>query len=221
MEMTDRMYDRLANFLMLVAVGSALLFDSGKLSHGVVATIGGAAAAGAIGLYFSNQSRASTKPGALVKEALQKVAANAAVGQKEATVKMTRAEPSFGVGEGKSHVIVHMAKSDAARKNYQLAHYFMQDMKYGVAGVPVVWTHAIPFVTTKQKEVADAQPSPIDVAACAAEIIRTLSAGEGHDRWEFNFGPDGLRVSAKKGNLQRPKNPQEDFDFGRIATPVN
>jgi hypothetical protein len=53
--MNDRVYDRLANVLMLVAVASALMFDAGVLPHVVVGAIGGIAAVASATLYFINQ----------------------------------------------------------------------------------------------------------------------------------------------------------------------
>jgi hypothetical protein len=63
--------------------------------------------------------------------------------------------------------------------------------------------------------------SPNDVAACAIEIIRNLSSGADCDRWEFSFGPDGLRVSAKNSPDHPQELPQQDFDFGQMSKMIN
>jgi hypothetical protein len=77
------------------------------------------------------------------------------------------------------------------------------------------------IVSFGRSDVKNVELSPDDVAACAVEIIRGLSAGDDHDRWEFNFSRHGLRVSVKKGRAQRPAmRPQEDFDFGQMPATI-
>src|ERR1022692_3757387 len=60
--MSERRYDRLANVFMLVAIGSALLFDSKSPWHWVVGVLGIAAGVAAVALYFANQSHGPAIP---------------------------------------------------------------------------------------------------------------------------------------------------------------
>src|SRR5690242_3314465 len=55
--MNERVYNRIANILILIGIASALLFDSGKLPPTVVGTIGMIAGVAAIVLYFWNQHK--------------------------------------------------------------------------------------------------------------------------------------------------------------------
>jgi hypothetical protein len=56
--------------------------------------------------------------------------------------------------------------------------------------------------------------SPNEVAACAIEILRNLALGDELNKWEYDFGPRGLRVSVRKApRMMRPVSAQEYFDF--------
>src|SRR5437899_3159711 len=59
--MSERVYNRLANTLMLIGIASALLFDSGRLPRLVVGTIGIVAGLAAMALYFWNQHKSEAK----------------------------------------------------------------------------------------------------------------------------------------------------------------
>jgi hypothetical protein len=52
--MMARVYDRVANLLMLVAIVSALLFDQVRFSRATIGAVGGAAGVGSFVLYFAN-----------------------------------------------------------------------------------------------------------------------------------------------------------------------
>src|SRR5713101_818911 len=69
--MSERLYNRLTNALMLIGVASALLFDSGRFPHLVVGTIGIIAGVAATVLYFWNQHYSGAKIESSAKEVLR------------------------------------------------------------------------------------------------------------------------------------------------------
>lgn len=214
--MNERVYDRLANILMAVAVCSALLFDAGKFSHVVVGAVGGVAAAASVALYFMNQRRPSPKeeqrPHEQPSEHMTKfIVDNTTVATEDRTINPGDLW-AVVIGEQIQKYALHTYPHEVTH-SYALyrAHRSPKHMAFcwhvGESGAQGFLQPEVPF-------------SPNDVAACAIEIIRSLSVGDGHDRWEFSFGPTGLRVSAKKGHEQPIAIPQEDLDFGQISTMI-
>lgn len=205
--MNDRTYDRIANVLMLVAVASALMFDVGVLPRIVVGAFGGIAALASALLYFRNQSASHTAVSG------QPVSAEIKAKEKRATPMMTEG-PSFSAPHAAREVTDRWLVMLAQREKqyihvaYALHHHRYANLKladrafYGGALVH----HDI--------EETNVVLSPDDVAACAIEIIQQLSKKDGDDRWEFHFGANGLRVSAKKRHTEPESiRSQEDFDF--------
>jgi hypothetical protein len=205
--MNDRVYDRFANALMLVAVLSALVFDAGVLPHIVVGTIGGVAALASAYLYFSNQQERKTT---MADQSCSKM--ETAPREKPAKAMMT-AGTSFAAPQvardAAGRWVVTLAKREKhVQPTYIFHHYRHLNLKvsegvfYGGALI--------------HQEIAESNAviSPNDVAACAIEIIQHLSKQDGDDRWEFHFGPNGLRVSAKKGHASPERiSSQGDLDF--------
>jgi len=203
-KMNDRVYDRLANVSMLVAVASALLFDGGVLPHIVMGTIGGIAAIASAALYFINQNRAGVATTEQVCAKLSDLkyedeAIATSIGTSMAAPKVSRdAAVRWAVTLSKREKLY-------SHTTYAFHHHGNVHLKnidrafYGG------------FRVAESTEML----SPNEVAACAIEIIQQLSANDVEDRWEFHFGPNGLRVSTKKGHPPTERiNPQTDLDFG-------
>jgi hypothetical protein len=60
--------------------------------------------------------------------------------------------------------------------------------------------------------------SPNEVAACAVEIIRNLALSDDLNKWEYDFGSKGLRISLKRGHPVRTAVAKEDVDFGELMS---
>lgn len=206
--MSERLYDRLANVFMLIAVGSALLFDSAGAWHVADGAVGIAAGVSAAVLYFRNQSRGAAKL---------------------RTTQVTDETPFIA----SRYIALRenwAAAVGAEWEKYAIDAYRREALKGGhlyARHRPIVQRarnrHAACWYVYEDRVEAAQQElvlSPNDVAACAIEIIRNLSSGDDCDRWQFSFGPEGLRVSAR--NMQDlPEPPQKDLDFGQTSTMVN
>jgi hypothetical protein len=214
--MNERKYDRLANVLVFIATGSALLFDAGKFSQIAVGVIGEMAGVGAVTLYFLNQRRgpAAKHEESATKELSAKadarlLAEHFAANMREPRRKDVLVWESILGDQIERYAIQAYHRETAGR-------YFSRNtLVHGVRRSGARHWYLMEAQALQQQEVV---LSPNDVAACAVEIIRHLSSGEDHDRWEFSFGPNGLRVSSKKGQPDRPMILQEDFGFAQTTS---
>jgi len=213
--MNERKYDRLANILVFVAIGSALLFDTGKFSQIAMGVVGGMAGVGAVSLYFLNLRRGSIDKQDVVTNELptQKIEMGHL---RESLAAQLRSSQVQGIWESMvreqfQHYAFHAHCETLAR--HSLRTTALNSTRY--TGVGARYAFLVAKAHAQQQEVV---LSPNDVAACAIEIIRHLSSGEDYDRWEFSFGPNGLRVSSKKSQPDRPTNPQENFDFPQMTS---
>jgi hypothetical protein len=229
--MSERTYNRLANTSMLIAIVSALLFDSGKFPHVVVGTIGILAGVAALALYFCNQREVSEKKelsqpqqeGAVAE--LEAVEGKAIQGTTQGVHFLTQGvhfrlmadeARAVGVGDLWQIAIANNALQAYTRRRAAeawLAHYsddYAPNLRWSAAkGDSRV---------LMQPEV---ELSPKQVAACAVEIMRNLAIlDELNGEWEYSFGAKGLRVSLKKTHSARLSVPQEDFDFGNISSMI-
>jgi hypothetical protein len=213
--MNERKYDRLANILVFIAIGSALLFDAGKFSHIAVGVIGGMAGVGAVTLYFLNQHRRpvtehdeSPTKELSAKTEVKVFAEHFAAEMRESGWKHSLVWES-NLSDQIERYVLQAFHREPARQ-----YYYRNAMAHGVIHSSARNWYLVGAHALQQQE---AVLSPNEVAACAIEIIRHLSSGEDHDRWEFSFGPNGLRVSSKKGQPDRSIL-QEDFDFAQMTS---
>jgi len=228
--MSERTYNRLANILMLVGIGSAMLFDSSKFPHVVVGTIGILAGVAALTLYFWNQHKVREK-----KEESDPAQEQGTV----AEVKAFKGRPVGAITRGVHFFVDDLLIADKfragdvwridVRKNALLE----AQRRRVVAGVAEAWlahysdhyARNLRWSAGKRDTGALMMPevelSAKEVAACAIEIMRNLAISDDfNSEWEYSFGPKGLRVSLKKAHSVRPIVAQEDFDFGRISSMV-
>lgn len=222
--MIERMYNRLANIAMLIAILSAVLFDSGKFPHVVVGTIGILAGVAALVLYFWNQREVSEKKevshpsqqeGAVAE--LTAVAGKAVQGTTQGGHLLLMANEAMAVGVGDLWQV--------AIGNNTLEAYRRRAAEAWLAHYSDNYARNLRWSADKGDSRVLMQPeielSPKQVAACAIEIMRNLAiSDELNGEWEYSFGAEGLRVSLKKAHSARPRVPQEDFDFGNISSLV-
>jgi hypothetical protein len=205
-QINERLYDRLSNIFVLVAIGSALFFDSAGPWHVAVGTAGIAAGISAVVLYLRNQSCSSEKPKTTQVDKDQDISAAQPLGFGDNWL--------LGIGTewGKHMTHAYSVESNPLRF-YLQHHYMVQRERY---------RHQLWYLEEDRGQACQQEVplSPNDVAACAIEIIRDLSSGDDFDRWQFSFGPGGLRVSARN-EQDRSATHQRDLDFGQASTLVN
>jgi len=191
--MNERVYDRLANVFMLVAVGSALLFNSASPWHWVVGAVGVVAGVAAVLLYFTNQSRSPER--VVAGEAVENVGGGE-VRQEPLTVGENWV---VGLDADTQHYVPNVLRAYLAESAKAVRFYTPRNLVEHRGDVRLAYWHSYQSVTQWIDQREDASLSPDQIAACAVEIIRNLSSGEDRGRWEFNFGPRGLRVAPAKG----------------------
>lgn len=231
--MSHRAYNRFANILMLVAIGSALLFDSGKLPHVVVGTVGILTGLVAVALYFWHQYHSNEKK--KESRAREEVSATDVMvieqnPSKEVAPELrlsfedivsarqirwpVRVRDPWQIAlQTKFHTddVLEAYRRIAAEK--WLAHYAENYARHLRWSVAKGGSRAL-----MQPEV---ELSPNEVATCAIEIMRNIAISDDlNGNWEYSFGPKGLRVSLKKVHPVRPVVSQEDFDFGNVSSLV-
>ena len=189
---------------MLAAVASALLFDAGVFPKVVVGTFGGIAALASACLYFANQSN-SRATGAVQTNVNAEPTTNEGfvtpkTNPGASVVQLTNADLA-------ARWVVVVSKS--AKHSGLTHHYHHANLK--VLDSAFYGGFVVPTATSESKLIL----SPNDVATCAIEIIQQLSKKDGDDRWEIQLGPNGLRVSAKKGHADASGSVsvQEAFNF--------
>ncbi len=224
--MSERTYNRLANILMLIAVGSAVLFDSGKFPHVVVGMVGVLAGVAALALYFWNQHEVSEKE------------EESDSSQQEATVAVVKAAEAKPPGSTRNRGVRFFVddfliaeKPIAVRTNDVWRIAALDTLNRRVMAQAWLAHYSDNYARTLRWSAAkgearvlmqpEVELSPCEVAACAIEIMRNLAVSDDfNSEWEYSFGPKGLRVSLKKAHSVRPIVPQEDFDFGDISSLV-
>jgi hypothetical protein len=233
--MSDRVYNRIANILMLVGIGSAVLFDSGKVPHSVAGGIGILAGVGAIALYFFNKGEAAEQEkkdvGSVGEREVRPRESEAEVQERVISIlRQTDWERVLARRYGHS-----LKKSDAMAAWYCEAlgssAYDVEDYRRQIARV---WSshyamhHArtLRWHVAKDASLALMQPevesSPNEVAACALAIVWNLSIADKFNEWEYTLGPKGLKVSIKSFRPDVPsRSSQEDFDFERFSTLIS
>ncbi len=233
--MSDRVYNRIANILMLLGIGSALLFDSGKVPHAVAGAMGILAGAGAVALYFCNKSEAPEK-----EEKDVAGVAEGAVRARESETEIHERIISMLRETAWERVMVRryahghsLKKSDAVAAWYCEAlgaRYLAYDAEDYRREAARVWLshyatyHArtLRWHVAKDASFALMQPevelSPNEVAACALAIVRNLSIADKFNEWEYTLGPKGLRISIRASHSDVPQSSQEDFDFEHFST---
>jgi hypothetical protein len=203
--MSDRAYNRIANILMLIGIGSALLFDSGKVSHAVAGTVGILAGLAALALYFCNKSEAQEQQEEPVKVEATIIPEDAAVAKRAQSEKNAGGWIAFEA----DYRAIEAYRQETARLwlSYYATHH-ARKLRWQVihGGLKGRWALME----------AEVELSPNEVAACAVEIIRNLSVADDLSKWEYDFGPKGLRISLKRGHPVRTAVPQEELDFGEL-----
>jgi hypothetical protein len=219
--MSERVYNRLANILMLIGIASALLFDSGRLPRLLVATIGTIAGVAAVAMYFWNQYRIKEKEKASAK---REAPLEGAVGKKPDIVRTHENLRSFGaeVAILRDTADVWKVALDAKLNLYAIEAYRRETARLWLSHYAANHARTLRWHVPKDASVAlmqaEVELSPNEVAACAIEIIQNLSMLDNVKEWEYVFSPKGLRVSVKKAHSMLP--PQENFDFEPISSLV-
>jgi len=204
--MSDRAYDRIANILMLVGIGSALLFDSGRVPHAVAGTVGILAGVGALVLYFCNKSEAKEKQEVPVNEEAKAISNDVVKVKKGQLVRDAGAFWHFDA----DYQAIEAYRRETAR--LWLSHYAVHHAR------KLRWQVIEANINARRALMeAEVELSPNEVAACAVEIIRNLSLADDLSKWEYDFGPKGLCISLKRGHPGRMAFSQEDLDFGEIS----
>jgi hypothetical protein len=235
--MSERAYSRLANALMLIGIGSALLFDSGKLPRAVVGTIGIVAGVAAIALYFWNQLAIKEKQKSAAALEAEKLARSVGVLPAMKTRTLLREairpleEQVYLVPDNHDIELEDHDLPSAARayRKYLLGHdadfmalqaYRKETAKRFLANYAANHARTLQWHMVKNVQLALMKPevelSPVEVAECATAIMRNLALIEGVEAWDYTLGPKGLHVSLKRAKSTRPVVSQEDFDFGYI-----
>jgi hypothetical protein len=214
--MSERAYDRLANVFVLVAVRSALLFNATSPWHWVVGGFGAAAGIAAVVLYFTNQIRDEGKPAATETADKRDLS-----GQYEAL--MANADWVVGLSGESARDYVLTAYLDHYVK---AGFYTHRNLLQHGRNVRVAYWGSYHEAVVRSVQNQEISLSPNDIAACAIEIIRSLSAGDDGDQWEFNFGPRGLRVSRAKGLKDRTSIDdrsaigEAEYESGQVPTTI-
>jgi hypothetical protein len=216
--MSEPVYDRLANVFTLVAVGSALLFNSASPWHWVVGGFGVAAGVAAVVLYFLNQSRNRERPDAT--EVPEEKDARA---EQEPLSLGENRMLGLGAESAKQYVLGAYLFDYAKAARFYTDRNLVQHSR----NAHLVYWRSYHEEVLQLAEGQEISLSPNDIAACAIEIIRSLSSGDDRDQWEFNFGPKGLRVVPAKGIKDRTSIEdrsaigQSEFESEQISKMVN
>lgn len=225
--MDERVYNRVANVLMLIGIASALVFDSGKFPRAVVGTIGIVAGVAAMVLYFWNQHKIQAKT-KVEKRTVEHEEAVVIDGNRQIVAAshgsiIGQALLSDAVVATEWIVAANMAWKDvtwhylaATRDAEELVRYRKADA--WLRHYSMHQARTLQWRVAKDASRVLMQPevelSPNEVAACAIEILRNLALGDELNKWEYDFGPRGLRVSVRKApRMMRPVSAQEYFDF--------
>jgi len=225
MAMSDRIYDRLANIFVLVAVASALFFNGESRWHWLTGALGACAGIAAIVLYFTNQSREEKKPDTSksveATSAVEKVLHEAMSRQQQEPLAISQTwVTKIGAEAGQYAMLAYLTGNAKVSRFYMDRHAVRH-------GLGLYYSAYVREAFAQQPESQELTPFSVsEIAACAVEIIRTLSAGDDHDRWEYVFGPDGLRVVAAKsakdklGVRDRTKIGDQEFGFGQMSETI-
>jgi hypothetical protein len=231
--MSERTYNRVANILMLIGIASALLFDSGIISHIVAGSIGIAAGVAAVTMYFWNQSKTKEETSAnIAGKAVEPVKAEAHV----EVERMGAAAPEF-VASAMENYLVFQAKhwnnpehvQGSWRHANAISPKFIEADRRRLAAQSFIahytksYARALQWKMPKDASLALMQPevelSPNEVAECAIHIMQNLALAEDMEIWDYTLGPKGLRVSLRKTHV--PSQPaQEVLDFTYMSSPV-
>jgi len=171
--MNERKYDRLANILVFIAIGSALLFDAGKFSHIAVGVVGGMAGAGAVALYFLNQRRglAAKHEESATKELSAKTEAKVLSEHFAAEIQKHRRKRELVWESVLGDQIERYAIQAYQRETAGLYHY-RNAAVHGLRRSGARHLYLVEAAHALQQE--EVVLSPNDVAACAIEIMATV-----------------------------------------------
>lgn len=220
--MSERVYNRLANILMLIGIASALLFDSGKLPRMAVGIVGIIAGLAAMALYFWNQHQIQAKEKLSAK-------AKAPVGP--------IAEDNAENSAGKNSVVPISKEALKALDAWRNAADIWRDADFNAKDVRAYrretarrWlshyaanqARTIRWRAVRNSSLPLMQPevelSLNEVAACAIEIINNLAIDDDLKEWQYDFGAKGLSVSVRKAHSHSCEFPQQDFNFEPMAS---
>jgi hypothetical protein len=228
--MNERIYNRVANALLLVGIASALLFDSGKVPHWVAGTIGILAGVGAMVLYFWNQYQIEEKKKAAIeaKGSVKTALVPSSVGTSMASpVKVgssSKQRLTFNLDEA-SYVAISREMREWGMRDPNLRAIEMYRKETARLFLSSYAHHARTLQWQMPKGLnmdlmrPEVELSPNEVAVCAMEIMRNLSVADKENQWEYVFGSRGLRV--KRANVPRTEEPQEEFDFYSELEPLS
>jgi hypothetical protein len=228
--MNERVYNRVANALLLIGIASALLFDSGKVPHWVAGTVGIAAGVAAMVLYFWNQHEiAKKKAAAEIKTSVQDPVTSgvdcivAALHTK--TVASRNSRLTLDVDE-RTYAELNRAVRVWGMRDPNLRAiemYRKETTRLWLSHYATYHTRALQWHVVKDASMDLMKPevelSPNEVAACAMEIMQNLAIADKGNQWEYFFGSKGLRV--KRANAMRAEVPQEEFDFNHDLEPLS
>jgi hypothetical protein len=215
--MSERDYDRLANVFVLVAVGSALLFNAASPWHWVVGGFGAAAGIAAVVLYFTNQTGNEEKPTA--SETADKKDLPAVY---EALMASGDWAVGLGAESAKHYVLTAYLHDYVKAAGFYTHRHLLQER----SNVRLAYWDSYHEAVIRSVQDREISLSPNDIAACAIEIIRSLSSGDDRDQWEFSFGPRGLRVSPAKGIKDRTSIEdrssigEAEYESGQVPTTI-
>ncbi len=226
--MSDRTYGRIANALLLLGVGSALLFDSGIVSHVVAGTVGILAGALAFVLYFCNKYVAGAQHNG------ELTAAVASRAEKPAAPASTEAQDALSAAQAVLFAVDMHLRTGVREKSATWSGYYNAELLQTVRAAfgpeairrqaAHMWlshyaTHhartlrwSVPKDTSMALMRPEVELSPTEVAACAVEIVSNLAVADKAKEWEYTFGPQGLRISLRGAQYRYPSSQERHLD---------
>lgn len=214
--MNERLYNRLANAFILIAIGSALAFDSAaawRFAAGAVGIITGLCA---IALYFLNQLQSPAER--QVEEKVQDE-------NKSASIPLPVHSLAWQAGIA-ADLQEYLIRDFLHHKNIRAVIYRRRDALryYTTAGDLVAYktTHDMDEFLSASGAAIEHEPLGVDdFAAYVAGVMRHLSTGRDRGRWEFTLRPEGLRVREASLPDDPEGSPQPDLDFGQTSTMIH
>lgn len=230
--MNDRAYNRIANILMLIGIGSAFLFDSGRVPHSVAGGIGIIAGVAAAVLYFCNKSEKQTKQ----EEAVMRVLGTGVTTQGAEVSEFVQfaspicrqlafewANPYLNSQVSwRGNVPVGRYRLTSSEKASTAETYRREAARLWLSSYALQHARTLRWSVPKDASLMLMQPevelSLNEVAACALEIVRNLAVADKLNEWEYALGPRGLRVSVRAHRTQAQPTSQEDLEFDPLSS---
>ena len=240
--MTKKTYSWTSNGAMVLAIASAFLYDSGRVSHTFAIALGVVAGAIAIIIYFSNQASSFKPEYELPKQGVvskQTPAPNDEPATVESSstrqIALHTEERLQKLQQTRARLLVdanvlNRIVLESLRGSGGTCEEAVEDAPFrwleGSRYRYDVWMKAYTlhndvgrrmkyhFPADKRLMTPEVELSPKETAACALEIIRKLAIEDRLNEWEYLFDAKGLRVSSKRLHHARVLSAQEEFCFG-------